>query len=257
MLTGAAALLAARTRLALGMGGLVNREHDFAGVAGDGFNVRMISARDEGWTGGIEGVCRPRALLMPSRWHDALTDEESMLSIKRRVLAIRTGAWIRGRVAAIGFVILGAVLAGILTGSNALGTAAGTIEFSLWYTLWSFLGLLILPTPSRAAVYRVDEALRAGFTDPEEHSSDAVLLEHLDTLADDEPTRPAVIEAIFHPIPSVSRRADGTHANARVPDWWDAARSAVFMGTAAGSLLGRAVHCNCGRPVLWVYLPSP
>jgi hypothetical protein len=36
---------------------------------------------------------------------------------------------------------------------------------------------------------------------------------------------------------------------------WNAARTTVAISPAGLGLLGRAVHCNCGRPSLWVFLP--
>ena len=37
---------------------------------------------------------------------------------------------------------------------------------------------------------------------------------------------------------------------------WHLARTALYLSHAGLSLLPRAVHCNAGRPELWVYLPS-
>jgi hypothetical protein len=75
----------------------------------------------------------------------------------------------------------------------------------------------------------------------------------LDTHQDDEPERPALVEAIFHPIPSVRNREAAAACPA--PGAWDVARTAVYLGLSGGGLLGRAVHCNCGRPALWAFLP--
>ncbi|MEM1423248.1 MAG: hypothetical protein AAGH64_04520, partial [Planctomycetota bacterium] len=62
------------------------------------------------------------------------------------------------------------------------------------------------------------------------------------------------IETIFHPIPNVTSRSDD--APSRPPlAAWDIARTSAFLGLAGLSPLGRAVHCNSGRPALWAYLP--
>ena len=78
----------------------------------------------------------------------------------------------------------------------------------------------------------------------------------LDDLQDGERSRPALVETIFHPIPSVENRLDEAADAAPRPGYWDAARTAIFLGSTGLGLLGRAVHCNCGRPSLWVFLPS-
>jgi len=47
-------------------------------------------------------------------------------------------------------------------------------------------------------------------------------------------------------------RAVGPHGWAA----WHAARTALYLSWAGVGLLGRAVHCNLGRPEVWVFLPS-
>ena len=78
----------------------------------------------------------------------------------------------------------------------------------------------------------------------------------LDRLQDDEPARARAIEAVFHPIPSLSRRLAALAApeGPRLGPW-HAARTALFLSWAGFGFLSRAVHCNSGRPELWVLLP--
>ncbi|MEQ8769213.1 MAG: hypothetical protein RIB60_01750 [Phycisphaerales bacterium] len=218
---------------------------------------RVVGSQDEAFTGGITGVLRPTSNIVPERWHTELTPSQLRLVEQRRALAVTNGSWFRGRLASILFVLAGASIAGLLVGESALGTAGGTIEFSLWYTLWAFLGLLALPTPSRAAVAVVDRSIADAFGDEAARESNAAALTRLDELADGEPARPAGIEAIFHPIPSLSRRVGQSNPGRRAPAWWDVARTSIYLGNAAGGLVGRAVHCNCGRPALWVLFPAP
>ncbi len=132
------------------------------------------------------------------------------------------------------------------------GTAGGVIEFSLWFTLWSFVGLLTLPVWSRRGVIEVDQLLREQGV-PEDRIER--IAEQLDALQDGEPERAAMVEAVFHPIPSVRNRLEGPRSHSAV-GYWDAARTSAFLSIAGLGLLGRAVHCNCGRPSLWVFLPT-
>jgi hypothetical protein len=88
----------------------------------------------------------------------------------------------------------------------------------------------------------------------------AAALEELDLDGDGEPDRPEVVEAVFHPIPALrSRRAvlaGGVDPGPRVGPVWHAARVALYTSWAGMGFLGRAVHCNLGRPEVWVFLPS-
>ncbi len=214
--------------------------------------VRVAKSDDEGFTGGIVGVFAARFQWVPERWEQVLGADGLKLAVRRRVIAVASGGWRRGRIAAVAFNLIGIGLSAWLTGSSQLGTAQGTIRLSLWFTLWSFAGLLILPTLSRRGVVAVDELVRAEGWDAE------VLRQNtnaLDRLQDGEPVRPTLVETIFHPIPSVQSRLEGPTAHGAV-GFWDAARMSVFLSMAGVGLLGRAVHCNCGRPSLWVFLPT-
>ena len=61
------------------------------------YEVIDVHCEDEGFTGGIAGVLRPRSLLVPNRWHEALGSEGMKLAVNRRALATKTGSWLRGR----------------------------------------------------------------------------------------------------------------------------------------------------------------
>jgi uncharacterized protein YbjT (DUF2867 family) len=211
----------------------------------------MGESDDEGFTGAVVGVLRPHMHLFPMRWREALDPEAFAVAVRRRQMAVQSGAWRRGRLLAIGFTLLGVVLAAVLIGDRRLATAEGIVSYSLVFTLWSFLGLLTLPTPSRRGVAEVDQQLLAAGCDRDVM---ARTIEMLDDLQDRERQRASLVEVIFHPVPSVQSRLRGPRA-AGVKGCWDAARSAVYLSVAGLGLLGRAVHCNCGRPSLWAFLP--
>ena len=221
-------------------------------MSADHVSVGMAESADEGFTGAIVGVFRPRLHLLPMKWAQVLEAEGLRVALRRRSLAVLTGSWRRGRLLSLLFTLAGLTTAALLVGSTRLGTAAGTIELSLWFTLWSFVGLLTLPTLSRRGVAEVDERmLSEGF--PREAVETTV--RRLDDLQDGERDRPAVVETIFHPVPSLEHRLRGPHAHGR-RGYWDAARTSVYLSLAGLGLLGRAVHSNCGRPALWVFLPT-
>jgi len=225
----------------------------------DQFLTECVRSDDEGFTGGILGVFRPKRSLIPERWLDELGPTGMTVVKRRRQFAIKTGSWARGRVLALLFTLIGVVLAATMVGPTRIGSGEGIIALSLLFTVWSFIGLLTLPTPSRAGVAEVDAAMREFQQGAGGAGLDASLIvetiRKLDALQDGEPLRPAGVEIIFHPVPSVRNRIEGP-LNQKPRGSLDSARSSVFLSAAGLGLLGRAVHCNCGRPDLWVFLPS-
>jgi hypothetical protein len=102
-------------------------------------------------------------------------------------------------------------------------------------------------------VYAADRAVRDAVG--QAAVSDAIT--QLDRWQDDEAERSPGVERIFHPVPSRGNRlraltvpvepTDGAHQLTRL---------ALFSSVATLSLLGRVVHCNIGRPALWVVYPG-
>jgi len=217
-------------------------------AAGLGEAATIVSTPDEAFVGGHAGLLHSR-LLVPASWF-SLPETVTVALLARRRVAEQAMRRL-GVLSAIAWIGLGAAVTAL--GVGAPTSTAGLLEFAAGMTLWSFLGVLVLPTPSRHAVLSVDAAA-AREVDP------AALQEAIATLdrwQDDEPERDAWIEAIFHPVPSRGTRSralaigGGDRGGA-----WRVARLALPAGLAGWSLLGRAVHCNLGRPALWWMLPG-
>jgi hypothetical protein len=106
-------------------------------------------------------------------------------------------------------------------------------------------------------VLRADgAALDAGF----DARALSASLERLEADQDGEFERSRGVETIFHPVPAARHRM-AVAAGERDPGprgvaAWHAARVALYLSIAGLGLLGRAVHCNVGRPEAWVFLPS-
>ena len=206
-------------------------------------------------TGGAYGLPFRTRWVVPGRW----TSEPERVALDaqsvRRAWIERSGARDRGVLLALAWNALPLVLVLVVWGAPV--AAADVVRWALLATVWSFVGLLVLPTPSRRAVLDADAAARA-------HGVDAArltaALEHLDLDQDDEPERSAGVETIFHPIPGLRRRTALLAATVPPPvsgtSAWHAARVALYTSWASAGFLGRAVHCNLGRPEVWVFLPS-
>jgi len=207
------------------------------------------------FTGGVGGLGGRTRVVVPGAWHRTFSGGTFEALVARRRALIGSRSRLAGLLLALGWNTLGFVLAYLAAGT--LEHVAGLVTFSLWSTLWAFVGLLVLPTPSRRGVFAGD-ALAARVAEP---SLLADAVRHLDRDQDDEPGRAAGVETFFHPIPSAARRIDRLEAErlgVETPLWgaWHPARTALYLSWANLSWLSRAVHCNIGRPEVWVFLPS-
>jgi hypothetical protein len=210
--------------------------------------VRVVETGDEAFVGGFTGVIRPQ-LVVPASWFALPSGTLHGLLVRRR-LAIGAPR-VRGLAVAMLWLALGATVSGVLIGIP--DSSSGLVRFSLGTTLWSFLGVLVLPTPSRRAVVTLDQqAARVVGADA---VREGMLV--LDRWQDDEPARAPVVETVFHPVPGrAAREAALAGAPPRAGGAWRVARLALPLGLGGWSLLGRAVHCNLGRPALWWMLPG-
>ena len=252
------ALVAAQGTFARWIGGLRTQpgEVPVEGPARDLLNGQRVTAvahEDVGFTGGWVGWPGRETLLVPELWIERLGRETLQAELVRRALVLSRGARTRGLAIALAFDLVGFALAAFVLGGS-LTTVAGIVEVAAWVTLWSFAGALVLPSLSRPAVYGADRDALAHGVDRDTLSAAA---RQLDRWQDDEPRRPRGVETVFHPIPAVEHRIEALGEPGRAGSGaWHTARAALWLSWASLGLLGRAVHCNCGRTELWVLLPA-
>jgi hypothetical protein len=234
-----------------------------ANVGLDPARIHVVQTSDEGFVGGWSGIAA-RRLVLPAQWLQLSDASLAAVLLRRRVIA-ESGAHRRGVIGAIAWNTLGFSVVLAASGAN-LATAAGLFTLAAGMTLWAFLGVLLLPTPSRAAVFAVDaRSARAGNAE-----ALSAAIEQLDQWQDDEARRSAGVETVFHPVPSRSARlerlraratprgasADAAEAASPATATHHLARHALWLGWGTLSPLSRLVHCNVGRPALWAMLPG-
>ncbi len=242
--------------------------------------VIVATSNDQSFTGGITGAPWRPKVVIPKHWFDLLSKDEIDAVIERRLLAVSSRSRFGGVVVSTTFLVVGICLSFLLTTTlNGLSplSPAGIATIVLWNILWGFLGLLTLPTLSRFSSQYVDQLYinQHGRRDHAESATQRQQLlnsafQKIETLSDDEPMRSQWLETIFHPIPARELRDVNKRSQEFDPKkvsmqsssggWkkyaWHCLRTYLYQSWFVGGLLSRAVHCNVGKPDLWVFLPS-
>jgi len=216
----------------------------------DPSRVKVVSARDGSFVGGWLGLPAFETLVLPAAWAMAGAEHVLEVQLRRRSVAHRSGQRTRGVLLGVGWTLFGLAL-GLLTFGAADPSQA--VRAAALATLWSFVGLLLLPTPSRQGVLAVD---RAALQDGLSAQRLIAVARALDEDQEDEPERAEIVESIFHPIPALARRIEAASGRGQSGGAWHAARMALLASQAVACPLGRAVHCNAGRPELWAVYPG-
>ncbi len=219
--------------------------------------VREIAADDFSFVGGWTGAGAQR-LWVAERWVTELTADQLAVALSRRAAVRALGLRRRGVLVALAWNTVGFALA---TGAPraSLVSAAGLVTVIAWFTLWQFVGVLVLPSLSRPAVLAADRFARRTHAD----ALVASTITQLDGWQDDEAERGPQVETVFHPVPSRGARLRALAADAHPTDArtvaggaWHATRMMLYLGWAGVGGLSRVVHCNLGRPSVWVMLPG-
>ena len=246
------AILLATAGLALG------RRHIFRAMNGvaiketphNGGTLLVANPTDPAFTGGIVGFGRRAKSLIPGRWLATLPKEELSVESGRRQWQIESNLTRRAFILVLGWNLMGAY-----TGSLAFNLAERTpaealLAHACWMTLWTFGSLLILPTLSRKAVFKADRAAADSGRDPRPW------IARFPNLVGEDGSSNSNVQNIFYPIPSASQRSRQLEKPLSGFVAGNLARSNLYYSWATFTLLGRAVHCNVGRPELWVFPPS-
>ena len=209
----------------------------------------IFSGQSRVGTGGIVGAPGFDKVLIPTFWRENFSPQVMELAVIRRNYVIKSGSRLRGIVCAFVWNLSGFTVAIYLSGG--VGTVAGLVSTAMTFTLTSFVGLLLLPRLSQNAVIKCDSYLRR-------YRSTEDLDRYISAVATwqgDEEERSPLVERIFYPIPAVANRLPVKGKRSPKFDAWHAARLTIFLSWAGMSFLPRAVHCNVGRPDVWVLLP--
>jgi hypothetical protein len=219
-------------------------------------NIVIARSPEIGFTGGIVGLPGAESIIIPERWLDRVSERRLWAEITRRNSAISSGSRQRGVAGAVLFTVTGVLIASACTKfglGQPLESSAGAVDTSLFFTVWSFIGLILLPSINQRGVLEVDQKAVAKGVSKE------LLLEtilDIDKMMENEPERSNAVQFVFHPIPTPKRRMAAIETGTMTRGAWHVARYAIWLSLAGLGLLGRAVHCNAGKPDLWCMLPA-
>ncbi len=246
------AILLATAGLALGRRSLFRALTDVSTqeVSLDGATILTADPTDPAFTGGIVGLGRRAQSLLPARWLASLPPKELAAESSRRQWQMRSGLPGRAFILILGWNLLGAHAGTLAFKLAERTTSEALLGHACWMTLWAFGGLLVLPALSRLAVFAADRAAAEAGCDPRPW------IKRFPSLVGEDGSSRSAVQTIFYPIPSASLRLRKLEKpqSGFVPG--NLARSNLYYSWATLTLLGRAVHCNVGRPALWVFPPS-
>lgn len=212
-----------------------------------------FSHTDTGFTGTIVGLPGAEEVIVPQSWYRQLAPDQLRAEFVRRCGAIQSGSRTRGVLLAISINTITFAACTQLPTAGVF-TVSELVSTSLYFTILSFLWLLLLPRWSREGVFEADRyAFERGISVKVIENT----AESIEALHDDEPRRSRSLESVFHPVPCVRRRVAELSLRLRpIRGYWNVARLTLFLSWPCGGFLSRAVHCNIGRPELWVLLPT-
>jgi hypothetical protein len=236
------AMVVVMLTLVMGQGLLASAAGSLRVVGQEG-DAALVSAQDPAFAGGWVGLGPWRRLVMPVAWRV----EWRAVQRVRRTGVIASGARAAGLTLAMVFNVAGLLASLAWTPGAGFSSTDAYLRLVFGFTLWSFAGLLVLPSLSRPAVFAADRFAAARGVAWEATARE------LDRQQDDEPARAKWIERIFHPVPALGVRLRGEGSGTGA---WQAARLALYLSWSVPGLLSRSVHCNVGRPEVWVLFPG-
>ncbi len=207
-------------------------------------------SRDPGFTGGTCGLGRGAMILLPEVWKSQLSANQLQTVVDRRVWELKNNLPARSFASALLWNLVGCGI-----GSYALELSSRTPAHALllqvcWMTVWGFVGLLVLPSLSRSSVFGADQAAAASGGDA------ADWIRRVPSITGEDGNGRLLLQRIFYPIPSTEERLRHLSRPSPYPVLGNVARMNLFLSLRTMTFLGRCVHCNAGRPELWIFPPT-
>ena len=215
-----------------------------------GCTVLAANSTDPSFTGDTCGIGRSAVVLIPDHWKTFLSDAQIKTVTQRRLWQIENNLPARALLTSTCWSLVGCQAGALVLGFAERSPEEAVLLQCLWMTLWGFFGLLILPTFSRASVFGADRATAARGFDVESW------IRAFPSITGEDGNAKKLVQRVFYPIPSAEERLLGLVKEPRLPILGNVARTNLFLSLATLTILGRCVHCNAGRPELWVFPPT-
>jgi len=209
-----------------------------------------VNAHDPAFTGGITGWGKSACILLPTNWSVNLPPSELAVELFRREWQAQNGLPGRALLFVLSWNLMGGVVGDVIFKLAERPVVEALFGQACWMTIWAFLGLLVLPILSRFAVFAADQAAALAGYDPR-----GWITRFPELVGEDGDARSAV-QAIFYPIPSAAQRLQALDQRGSSFALGNLARTNLYYSLATLTPLGRAVHCNVGRPTLWIFPPA-
>jgi hypothetical protein len=214
-----------------------------------GDTVWVSAVGDPAFTGGILGFGRGAKILLPEAWKDRLPRPELAVEVVRRRWLIAQGLPGRAFLLLLAWNLIGAWVGSVVVDPSVFSLGYALMGFACWMTLWTFVSLLVLPALGRGTVFAADRAAADAGLDP------SGWIRLFPQLTGEDGSSRASLQNIFYPIPSAELRLRSLGESRRELVLGTVARGNLYYSMAGLTLLGRSVHCNVGRPGLWVFPP--
>lgn len=218
-------------------------------VLEDGRTVLVSAVEDPGFTGGIVGFGRRALSVLPEGWSRRVPRAELAVELFRRRWQSVHGLPGRAFLLLLAWNLVGAWVGSLAFDLGLLAAGPALLGLACWMTLWTFLSLLVLPVLGRGTVLAADRAAADARLDP------SGWIRLFPGITGEDGSGRAAVQNIFYPIPSADFRLRSLGQRRRGWVLGNLARGNLYHSIAGFTLLGRAVHCNVGRPALWVFPP--
>ena len=212
--------------------------------------VLIADSSDPSFTGDSCRLGLRSIPLLPARWTSCLTKSQLETVTFRRQWFIKNHLPLKAFACSLAWNLSGCWVGSLLLHLRERPIEQALLLQSVWMTLWSFVGLLVLPTLSRSSVFAADYATSVNGFDA------ASWIRKYPSLTGEDGNAKSIMQRLFYPIPSTNERLRALGKPARLPVLGNVARTNLFLSPSALTLLGRSVHCNVGRPELWIFPPT-
>lgn len=214
-----------------------------------GEKVSVSAVGDPAFTGGVVGFGRRATILLPESWMDGVPRPELAVEVFRRRWQIAQGLPGQAFLLVLAWNLIGVWVGGMVVDLSTLPLGHALMGLACWMTLWTFASLLVLPVLGRGTVFAADRAAADAGLDPSQW------IRLYPKLTGEDGNSKAALQNIFYPIPSAELRLRSLRDSRRWVVLGPVARGNLYYSLAGLTLLGRSVHCNVGRPGLWVFPP--
>lgn len=225
---------------------LINKKNSIGNTGNSNGNLLILDSNEKSFTGGVVFQFFRKINIISKAIYSS---EYYSVELQRRSTAFNV--LLKTNITLILWNLIGVLTGEFFNIYDSDRIELKILYLSSWMTIWSFISLILFTRLSHNHIYACDRTAA--------NDNKALLIKWIKfypSIVGENGHQNQIKQSVFYPVPRIENRIESLNRSSSFINLGNLTRQNLFISWAVLNLSARSVHCNVGRPLLWVLPPS-